>query len=96
MSIADKNISSLVIDRLSGRVNGDSALVIYLYCNFQTQKSQLTAHMLGSLLKQAVGGLDDIPKEIDQKAGQSFNGQRLSVPEILRLLKAALMGPSYA
>jgi len=90
MSIADKNISSLVIDRLSGWVSGDRALVIYLYCNFQTQKSQLTAHMLGSLLKQAVGGLDNIPKEIDRKAGQSFNGQRLSVPEILRLLKAAL------
>ena len=90
MPIANKNISSLVIDRLSSGIYGDSASVIYLYCNFQTQKLQRTAHMLSSLLKQAVRGLDDIPKEIDRKAGQGFNGQRLSVSEILRLLQTAL------
>ena len=79
-----------MIDRLSNGIDADSASVIYLYCNFQTQKSQVTARMLGSLLKQAVGGLDDIPKEIDRKAGQGFNGQRLSVRETLRLLQRAL------
>ena len=90
MFIAKRNISSLLIERLSNEIDEGSASVIYLYCNFQTQKSQVTAHMLGSLLKQAVGGLDDIPKEIDRKAGQGFNGQRLSVREILRLLQIAL------
>jgi len=90
MPVANRNISSLLIDRLSDGVNGHSASVIYLYCNFQTQKSQVTAHMLGSLLKQAVGGLDVIPQEIDRRAGQGFNGQRLSAPKILRLLRTAL------
>ena len=90
MCFSDKIISSMVIDRLSGGVGGDNALVIYLYCNFQTQKSQLTAHMLGSLLKQAVGGLDDIPKKIDRKAKETFSGRGLSVSEILRLLQVAL------
>jgi len=89
MPIAN-NISSLVIDKLSNGIDGGGVSIIYLYCNFQTQKSQLTAHLLGSLLKQAVSGLDDIPKEIDQKVGQGFNGPRLSTPEILRLLQSAL------
>jgi len=79
-----------VIDRLSGGIDGDSALVIYFYCNFQTQKSQVTAHMLASLLKQAVGGLDIIPEEIDRKAKQGSHGGGLSVSEILRLLQVAL------
>jgi len=90
MCIANRNISSLVIDGLSGGSDGDSTLVIYFYCNFQTQKSQVTAHMLISLLKQAVGALDVIPEEIDRKAKQGSHGGGLSVPEILRLLQVAL------
>jgi len=87
---ADKKISSLVIDRLSDGIDGESAFVIYLYCNFQNEKSQVTAHMLGSLLKQAVGGLDVIPEKIDRKVKQGSNCRGLSVSGILRLLQAAL------
>jgi len=88
--ITDKNISSLVIDRLSDGIDGESAFVIYLYCNFQNETSQVTAHMLGSLLKQAVGGLDVIPEEIDRKVKQGSNCRSLSVSGILELLQAAL------
>jgi len=44
MCIANKNINSLVIDRLSDRIDEDNVPVVYLYCNFQAQKSQVTAH----------------------------------------------------
>ena len=93
MCIANKNISSLVIDRLSDAADGDTAPVVYLYCDFQTQKSQVTAHMLTGLLKQVVSGLEAIPEEIDrafQKAKQGSDGRGLSVSEVLKLLPAAL------
>ena len=93
MCIANKNISSLVIDRLSDGIDGDNISVVYLYCNFQTQKSQFTAHMLGSLLEQVAGGLEVVPVEIHhafRKAKQGFDRRGLSVSEILKLLSAAL------
>ena len=82
-----------MIDRLSDRADGDNLPVVYLYCNFQTQKLQFTAHMLASLLEQVVGGLEVIPAEIDhafRKARQGFDRRGLSVPEILKLLSAVL------
>ena len=82
-----------MIDRLSSRVDGDCVSVIYLYCNFQTQKSHAAAHLLASLLKQVVGGLEAIPVEISdafQEAKQGFDGRGLSVSEILKLLAVAL------
>ena len=93
MWIANKNISSLVIDRLSNATSGGSISVAYLYCDFQTQKSQVTARILASLLKQVVCGLEVIPAEIDhafQKAKQGSDGRGLSVSETLKLLPAAL------
>jgi len=93
MCIANKNISSLVIDRLSCRIDGDSALVVYHYCNFQTEKSHVTAHMLASLLRQVVGGLEVIPVEVGdafKKAKGGSNGRCLSISEILKLLAASL------
>jgi len=91
--IANKTISSLVIDRLSDAVGGGSVSVIYLYCDFQAQKSEVTANMLASLLKQAVCGLEVIPVEIDhafERTKQGLDGRGLSTPEILKLLPAAL------
>ena len=91
MCIANNNISSLVIDKLSSRINADRILVVYYYCNFQTEKSHVTAHMLVSLLKQVVGGLEVIPAEVgDAFKEADSNGRCLSIPEILELLAAAL------
>ena len=88
-----KNTSSLVIDRLSDGTSEGSVSVVYLYCDFRTQKSQVTPQMLASLLKQVVCRLEAIPVEIDrafQKAKQGSDGRGLSVSEILKLLPAAL------
>ena len=93
MCIANKNTSSLVIDRLSDATIRGSVSTVYFYCDFQAQKSQATAHMLASLLKQVVRGLRVIPEEIDcafQKANQGSDSRGLSVSEILKLLAAAL------
>ena len=74
MCIANKNISSLVIDRLSDRIDEDTVSVVYLYRNFQAQKSQVTAHsMLASHLKQVVDKSEFILVEID-RAFQSKTG----------------------
>jgi len=89
-SIANKNISSLVIDELSDRMEKEDISVVHFYCNFQNQQSEVTAPILTRLLKQAVGGLDFIPEEIDRKANESSRGRGLSVPEILRLLQTTL------
>ena len=93
MCIANENISSLVIDKLSDGIDGDSVSVVFLYCSFQAQKSEFTTHMLGSLLEQVIGGLEVIPAEIDRafrKANQGFDRPGLSVSEILKLLSIAL------
>ena len=93
MGIANKNISSLVIDRLSEEINSHHVSVIYFYCNFQAQKSQVTAKMLASLLEQVVTGLEVVPAEIErsfQKARQSFGRRGLLVSEVLKLLSVAL------
>lgn len=85
------NASSLVIDRLSDGSDGGIVSVVYLYCNFEAQKSRATVHMLASLLRQVVGMLEDIPLEIDhafRKAKQSSGA--LSLPEIIKLLAVAL------
>ena len=90
---ANENISSLVIDKLVDGIDGDSVSVVYLYCDFQTQKSRSTANMLASLLKQAVDWSEAILVEIDrafQNAKQGSDGRGLSVSEILKLLPAAL------
>ena len=94
-----KDTSSLVIDRLSDGTSEGSVSVVYLYCDFRTQKSQVTAQMLASLLKQVVCGLEAIPVEIDrafQKAKQGSDGRGLSVSEILKLLPAALRSQKRA
>jgi len=93
MCIANKTISSLVIDRLSDATGGGSVSLVYFYCDFHTQKPEVTAQMLTSLLKQAVCGLEVIPVEIDrafQKAKQGLDGRGLSTPDLLKLLPAAL------
>ena len=93
MYIAYKNISSLVIDRLSSRIDADSVLVVYHYCNFQTEKSHVTARMLASLLRQVVSGLEAIPVEVGdafREAKGGSNGRCLSISEILKLLAGSL------
>jgi len=60
------DISSLVIDRLCDRARWQNAAVACFYFDFSAQKEQPSASMLGALLKQVVGGLEEVPEELSQ------------------------------
>ena len=64
--------SSLVIDTLDDWVKGQNAAVACFYFDFAAQKEQSLTSTLGSLLKQIVGGLEEIPA----KMSQAFRDQK--------------------
>jgi len=63
--------SSLVIDRLCDWAKGRNAAVACFYFDFAAQKEQSPTSVLSSLLKQVVGGLEEIPAKI----AQAFQGE---------------------
>jgi len=85
------DVSSLVIDSLCDQARGRDVAVACFYFDFAAQKEQLSTSMLGALLKQAVGGLGEIPGEIvrayeDQKKVIGGRGPQLS--DIVKMLQA--------
>ena len=81
-----------MIDRLCDQAGGRSATVACFYFDFAAQKEQSPTSMLGALLKQVVGGLEEIPGEIskayeDQKKVIGGRGPQLS--DIVRMLQTA-------
>ncbi|RPA96330.1 ankyrin, partial [Choiromyces venosus 120613-1] len=76
---------SLVIDRLcdKGKERHDS--IACFYFNFAAQKEQSPVDMLGSLLKQIVGGMERVPEDIVK----AFEDQKkaIGVAEIVKLLQ---------
>jgi len=82
--------SSLVVDRLCDQTRGQSAAVTCFYFDFAARKEQSATRMLGSLLKQIVGGIEKIPEEISQ----TFREQRMAIggrgpqlPDIVKMLQ---------
>ena len=83
-------VSSLVIDTLCKQVVGENAAVACFYFDFAAQEEQSPAAILGSVLKQVVGGLDEVPERIakafrDQE--KVIGGQRLALSEIVEFLQ---------
>jgi len=63
--------------------------VACIYCDFHEHKSQGAAGVLAALLKQLVGGLELIPKEIKEVFGRAkgkVDGRALRLPEICMML----------
>ena len=84
------NASSLVIDKLCDWARGRNAAVACFYFDFAAQKEQSPETILGSLLKQVVSGLEDIPTEIVQAfrdQGKVIGGRKLELDEIVRMLQ---------
>ena len=82
--------SSLVVDSLCDIAGERNIAVSCFYVDFAAQEEQSPTNMLGSLLKQIVGGLEKIPDEIDrmfQDQKKVIGGRGLRVPEIVRLLQ---------
>ena len=89
MLLIDYNLSSLVIDTLCKQAVEENATVACFYFDFATQEEQSAATILGSVLKQVVGGLSEIPQTIVKAFRDSkrvIGGQRLALAEIVELL----------
>ena len=84
------DVSSLVIDSLCDQAGGQNVAVACFYFDFAAQKEQPSTSMLGALLKQVVGGLEEVPGEI-MKAFEDHNrvigGRVLRLSDILMMLQ---------
>ena len=87
--------SSLVIDTLLGGVEGSGVAVAYVYCDFSAQNMQSASTVLGSVLRQVVGALAEIPDGVQkafERAKRQADSCGLRLPEILDILTKSLIG----
>jgi len=87
--------SSLVIDRLCDQARGQNVAVACFYFDFAARREQSSTSMLGAILKQILGALEEIPKEIsqayeDQKKVIGGRGPQLS--DITKMLQTTSSG----
>ena len=83
-----------MIDKLLDHFKGESVTVACLYCDFQDQERQTATNMIGALIRQIVNALKVVPTEIEEafeRAEREVEGRGLRVPEIVKLLQAALV-----
>ena len=83
------NVSSLVVDKLCDPARRQS-IVVYFYLHRASQEEQSLTDVLGSLMKQLVNGLDNIPREVldvfrEEKVG--VGGRALRFAQIASLFQ---------
>jgi len=90
MLLISRNISSQVIDSLCEQAMEGNTGVACFYFDFAVKEEQSLEAILGSVLKQVVGGLDEVPEKI-VKAFRSrrkvIGGKRLQLDEIVGFLQ---------
>ena len=82
--------SSLVVDRLCDRAKEQNTSVACFYVDFAAREEQSPTNILGALLKQIVGGLEEIPDEIKETFKdykKVIGGRGLRVAEIVGMLQ---------
>ena len=80
--------SSLVVDMLCDKAREQNIFLACFYIDFWEEQSP--TNMLGSLLKQIVGGLENIPDEIRQvfqDHKKAIGGRGLRAPNIIKMLQ---------
>ena len=80
----------MVIDTLRKQAVEGNAAVACFYFDFANQEEQSPAAVLGSVLKQVVGGLGKVPERIVKafrKREKVIGGQSLSLKEIVEFLQ---------
>ena len=90
MLLTSSDTSSLVVDRLCDKAREENIAIACFYVDFAAREEQSPTNMLGSLLKQIVGGLGTIPEEIRetfQNHKKVIGGRGLRVPEIVKMLQ---------
>jgi len=78
-----------VIDTLLDGDDGDDVAVAYVYCDFSARDMQSASAILGSLLRQVVGALEEIPDEVQkafERSRSRADGRGLRLPEIVGML----------
>jgi len=89
--LTSRNVSSLVVDRLCDQAVGKNTAVTCFYFDFAARKEQSVASMLGSLVKQVVGGMERIPEEISRAFHEqklAIGGREPQLPDIVKMLQA--------
>jgi len=84
------DISSLVVDRLCDQARGQNTAVTCFYLDFAARKEQSVANILGSLLRQIVGGMEKVPEEIIQafqEQKMAIGGRAPRLPDIVNMLQ---------
>jgi len=84
------NVSSLVIDTLCKQAVGENAAVACCYFDFAALEEQSPAAILGSVLKQVVAGLNEVPEGIIKAfrdREKVIGGQRLELAETVEFLQ---------
>jgi len=82
--------SSLVIDTLCDWAVGRNAAVACFYFDFASQKEQSPTAILSSLLRQIVGGLEEVPAGIAQAfrdQRKATGGRRLGLNQVVDFLQ---------
>ena len=88
--LTTRDDSSLIVDRLCDEGRGQNIAVTCFYFDFAARKEHSATSILGSLLKQMVGGMERIPQEIwrallDQK--KAIGGRRPRLVDIMKMLQ---------
>ena len=84
------DVSSLVVDRLCDQSRGQNTAVTCFYLDFAARKEQPVASILGSLLRQVVGGMEKVPEEITQvfqEQKMAIGGRGPRLPDIVMMLQ---------
>ena len=90
MLLRSCDASSLVIDTLGDWAGGQDIIVTCFYFDYAVQKEQSAPEILGSLLKQAICGLEQVPLNVAQAFQDQKNvigGRRLKLDEIIQMLQ---------
>ena len=83
--------SSLVIDKLCDETVEEDTVVTCFYFDFAARNEQSPVNMLGSLLRQLVSGLGEIPEAVVrgfQNEKKAIGGRGLQVSGILKMFQA--------
>ena len=85
--LTNREDSSLVVDKLCDESKGQSTTVGCFYFDFGARKEQSAASVLGSLLRQMVTGMENMPEEISR----AFHDQRKAIggrgPQLVDIVK---------
>jgi len=88
--LTGRDDSSLVVDKLCDQASGQNTGISCFYLDFAARKEQSATSVLGSLLKQMVGGMEKIPKEILRASQQQktiIGGCRPQLANIVNMLQ---------